>query len=84
MYSCSCQVLLVRITSMNKVQTALDVSFNKPRTHLHPMPFVPIKLMKTFFSLLSLPPEEARPATLPFPSYRAIKKLQALLYVEVV
>lgn len=37
------------------------------------MPFVPIKLMKTFFSLLSLPPEEARPATLPFPSYRGLK-----------
>lgn len=92
MYSCSCQVLLVPpwfstfyvSHQWMKIQTALDASFNKPCTHLHPMPFVPIKLMKTFFSLLSLPPEEARPATLPFPSYRTIKKLQTLLYVEVV
>lgn len=59
---------------------ALDVSLNKPgtlnkktHTHLHPMPFVPIKLMKTFFSLLSLPPDEARPATLPSPFCRGMK-----------
>ncbi len=67
-------VLFIIFNVVNQCAVVYIVTVNQSLSYLIPMPLVPTKLRKTFFSLISFPPTEAKPATLVFLSwYKTIK-----------
>ncbi len=61
--------LFIIFNVVNQCAVVYIVAVNQSLSYLIPMPLVPTKLRKTFFSLISFPPTEVIPATLVFFSW---------------
>lgn len=61
--------LFIIFNVVNLCAVVYIVTVNQSLSYLIPMPLVPTKLRKTFFSLISFPPTDVKPATLVFFSW---------------